>query len=27
VAYGLVDRVIERHERRLREVEPPGGGS
>jgi len=27
VAYGLVDRVIERHERRLREVEQPGGGS
>jgi len=27
VAYGLVDRVIERHERRLREVEPTGGGS
>jgi ATP-dependent Clp protease protease subunit len=26
VAYGLVDRVIERHERRLREVERPGGG-
>jgi ATP-dependent Clp protease protease subunit len=27
VTYGLVDRVIERHERRLREVERPGGGS
>ena len=27
VAYGIVDRVIERHERRLREVQQPGGGS
>lgn len=25
VDYGIVDRVIERHERRLREVEKPGG--